>query len=293
MIISTLFQMLPIILVVLGGFLLSSIESVKVEDLVRIVSDFFMPALVFISLTESSLSGAVIGDIAKASALVSLLLFPLALGWAKLAKQDMRSTIPPLVFMNSGFLGIPLMELWGGSEAMNLILIYDQIQGIFLFTLGLLIITGGFSRKGLLNMLHSPILWAVLLGFLVRMLPITMPKAIVSTFTFAGSAASPLAAFTLGVSLKRIRFTFDRHIIGGLAIRFIGGYAVGYLAASIVGLSGLSKTVVIVATALPSAVFTSVLPLRYGLKNEFSSTMVLVSSLMGIFTIPITIALAS
>ncbi|MXI85523.1 AEC family transporter [Sphaerochaeta halotolerans] len=109
---------------------------------------------------------------------------------------------------------------------MNLILIYDQIQGIFLFTLGLLIITGGLSRKGLLNMLHSPILWAVLLGFLVRMLPITMPKALVS-FTFAGSAASPLAAFTLGVSLKRIRFTFDCHIFGGLAIRFIGGYAVG------------------------------------------------------------------
>ncbi|MXI85522.1 hypothetical protein [Sphaerochaeta halotolerans] len=62
-------------------------------------------------MTESTLSGEVIGDIAKASALVSLLLFPLALGWAKLAKQDMRSTIPPLVFMNSGFLGIPLMEL--------------------------------------------------------------------------------------------------------------------------------------------------------------------------------------
>jgi hypothetical protein len=49
------------------------------------------------------------------------------------------------------------MELWGGNEAMNLILLYDRIQGIFLFTLGLLIITGWFSRKGLLNMLHSPI----------------------------------------------------------------------------------------------------------------------------------------
>jgi hypothetical protein len=68
-----------------------------------------------------------------------------------------RRVFPPLVFMNSGFLGIPLMELWGGNEAMNLILLYDRIQGIFLFTLGLLIITGWFSRKGLLNMLHSPI----------------------------------------------------------------------------------------------------------------------------------------
>ncbi len=292
MIIASFFQMLPIIIVVLGGFLLSSIETIKVEDLVRVVSDFFMPALVFISLTESSLSGEVIADISLASALVSLLLFPLAIAWAKLAKQDIPSTIPPLVFMNSGFLGIPLMELWGGSEAMSLILIYDQIQGIFLFTLGLLIITGGFSRKGLLNMLHSPILWAVLLGFLIRMLPISLPSPLVKSFQFAGSAASPLAAFTLGVSLRRIHFSFNRHIFGGLLIRFVGGYAIGYLASSLCGLTGLSRTVVIVATALPSAVFTSVLPLRYGLKNQFSSTMVLLSSLLGIFTIPISFVLA-
>ncbi|MXI85524.1 hypothetical protein [Sphaerochaeta halotolerans] len=46
------------------------------------------------------------------------------------------------------------------------------------------------------------------------------------------------------------------------------------------------------ATALPSAVFTIVLPLRYRLKNQFPSTMVLLSSLLGIFTIPITFALA-
>ncbi|MDD3928854.1 MAG: AEC family transporter [Sphaerochaeta sp.] len=292
MIASSFVQMLPILLVVLGGYVLSGIYSIKVEDLVKIVSDFFMPALIFISLVQSDLSGSTIADIAKASSLVCILLFALALAWAKLFKQDIRSTVPPLVFMNSGFLGIPLMKLWGGMEAMNLILIYDQVQGIFMFTLGILVITGGLSRKSLLSMLHSPILWAVLVGFGARLVSLRIPVSLGNAFSFAGEAASPLAAFTLGVSIRNIRFSFSWSLIGALVLRFAGGYAIGYVAALAFGLSGMARTVVIVSTALPSAVFTSVLPLRYNLPNQFASTMVLTSTLLGVFTIPLSFALA-
>lgn len=292
MIASSFFQMLPILLVTFGGYALSGIYPIKVEDLVKVVSDFFLPALIFISLTESNLTGQAIADMAKASALVCMLLFGAAFLWAKLSKEDMRSTVPPLVFMNSGFLGIPLMKLWGGMEAMNLILIYDQVQGIFMFTIGILVITGGFSRKSLLSMLHSPILWAVALGFLFRLLPFSMPKSVVTSFSFAGEAASPLAAFALGISIRNIQFTFKWNLIGALLLRFVGGYLIGFLAAMVFGLSGMARTVVIVTTALPSAMFTSVLPLRYGLPNQFASTMVLASTLLGILTIPLSFALA-
>jgi len=206
MLLTSFLQMLPILLVVLGGYLLSALYSLDVQDLVKVASDFFLPALIFISLTESNLTGQAIADMAKASALVCVLLFGAAILWAKLAKEDIRSTVPPLVFMNSGFLGIPLMKLWGGMEAMNLILIYDQVQSIFMFTLGILVITGGFSKKSIFSMLHSPVLWSVVLGFLFRLTPLSMPQSLVESFTFAGEAASPLAAFALGVSIRSIQF---------------------------------------------------------------------------------------
>ncbi|NCC63058.1 MAG: hypothetical protein EOM15_00180, partial [Spirochaetia bacterium] len=275
MIISSFFQMLPILLVTLGGYLLCSIKPINIEDLVRIVADFFLPSLIFISLVESSLAPNSIADMAKSSALVFIILLVLALFWAKVNKAEIQSTVPPLVFMNSGFLGIPLMKLYGGNEMMNLILIFDQVQGIFMFTLGLLIITGGISRRSLLSIIQSPILWAVGLGFLVRILPVSLPRALVHTLTFAGEAASPLAAFTLGVSLKKIKVQFSWNLISGLLIRFLGGLAIGFLVATLLNLDGMAQTVVIVATALPSAVFTSVLPLRYGHSNQFASSMVL------------------
>lgn len=293
MVISSFYQMLPILLVTLGGYLLSTFKPIKVEDLVRIVSDFFLPSLIFISIAESSLPSNSIADMAKASALVFFLLLALALAWAKINKAQISCTVPPLVFMNSGFLGIPLMRLYGGTEMMNLILIFDQVQGIFMFTLGILIITGGISRSSLLSMVRSPILWAVGLGFLFRILPISLPQAVSQTLLFAGEAASPLAAFTLGVSLKTIKVSFSWNLISALLLRYLGGLAVGFLVSSLLGLEGLLRIVTIVATALPSAVFTSVLPLRWGLSNQFASAMVLISTLMGIFTIPLSFALAA
>ena len=212
--------------------------------------------------------------------------------WACSFKLDKQSFMPSLLFMNSGFLGIPLMNLWGGVEAMNLIVIYDQIQTIYIFTLGIFIITGGLSRKSLASIIKSPILWAIFIGFFFRLTGIKLPTSLLTTFAFAGDAAPPLAAFTLGVSLTTTKFQMNRQIAAGLMIRFIGGYLFGMLASALFGLSGLSRTVVIVASSLPSAVFTSVLPIRYGVKSDFSSTMVLVSTILGIFTIPLSFYLA-
>lgn len=194
--------------------------------------------------------------------------------------------------MNSGFLGIPLMQLWGGTPAMNLIVIYDQIQTIFIFTLGILIITGGLTRKSLGTIVKSPILWAVFAGFFFRFSGLVIPSALVTTFEFGGSAAPPLAAFALGVSLKSTKWHLDKHIAGGLVIRFVGGFLFALLATRLFGITGLSRSVVLVASTLPSAVFTSVLPIRYGVRSDFGSTMVIISTILGILTIPLSFLLA-
>ncbi|MGE4584130.1 MAG: AEC family transporter [Sphaerochaeta sp.] len=292
MILTSFSQMLPILLVILAGYIAGSKKVVGSEQVVPIVADFFMPALIFISLAESELNLTSIGSMAKASALVCLSLFVLALLWAQAAKQPISDTVPALVFMNSGFLGIPLMQLYGGSEAMNLILIFDQIQGIFMFTLGVLVITGGLHRQAMQAMVRSPILWAVAAGFIIHFTQLPIPTALSTSFRFAGEAASPLAAFVLGLSLHSVQFSFDRHLAGALLVRFAGGFGIGFLVATLFGLEGLVRTVVIVAAALPSAVFTSVLPLRYGRSNTFASTMVITSTLLGILTIPLSFMLA-
>ena len=292
MVLYSFMQMLPILALTLAGYVFARLYPINLDTLVVLISDLFMPALIFISLYKSDLHASLVLDLAGATTLVLILLALSSFLYATAFKLDKRSFMPSLIFMNSGFLGIPLMQLWGGTQAMNLIVIYDQIQTIFIFTLGILIITGGLNRKSLGTIVKSPILWAVFAGFFFRVTGIVIPTALVSTFEFAGGAAPPLAALTLGISLKSTKWHLDRHIAGGLVIRFIGGFLFALLATRLFGLTGLSRSVVLVASTLPSAVFTSVLPIRYGVPSDFGSTMVIVSTILGIITIPLSFLLA-
>lgn len=292
MILQSFLQLLPIIILAGGGFVLSKIYTLSQDTLVKIIVDFLVPMLIFHSLYTSDIKAVEILSLAGVTTFVVFGLLLAAFVYCRIAGVESAQFIPPVVFMNSGFLGIPLMKLWGGLSAMNLIIIYDQIQTIYIFTIGILIITGGFSSRGLKEMARSPILWSIFAGFAFRFLQIPVAQSILATLDFGGNAAPPLAALVLGISLGETSLHFNRHLFAALVLRFAGGFLLGLAGSRIFGLEGLSRTVVIVASSLPSAVFTSVLPVRYGVKADFGGTMVVVSTLLGIVAIPLSFWLA-
>ena len=292
MILDSFVLLLPILLLVGGGYLLSRFHTLSQDTLVKAITDFLMPLLIFQSLYTGDIAPELIMKMAGATTFVVLLLFAASWVYAKTAGIRIGSFTPSVTFMNSGFLGIPLMKLWGGLSAMNLVVIYDQIQTIYIFTLGIAVITGGFGLRGLKEMIKSPILWAIVLGFTFKILSIPIPNPLLEALEFGGNTAPPLAAFTLGAALGEMRFRFDRHLLVGLILRFIGGFLFGWAASSLFGLEDLSRTVVVIASCLPSAVFTSVLPLRYGSDADFGGTMVVVTTVLGILTIPLSFYLA-
>lgn len=292
MIITSFLQMLPILLVLGAGYLYATFVKVDVSALVRITSDVFMPALVFYSVTRTALTSSDFLAVSGASALIFTLLLAFGWLWLKVTGENQRSTLPAIVFMNSGFLGYPLMQLYGGADALNVIVIFDQVQGIFLFTIGLFIITGGFSKKSIQSLIHSPIIWAMGASFAILFLGIPLPNALERSFSFVADAASPIACFALGVSIKQTPFTFHRNVIGSLLFRFGGGYLIAWLVTVLFGITGMAQTVLIISASLPSAMLASILPLRYGLDNQHASMMVVISTLLGIVTIPLAFALA-
>jgi predicted permease len=98
---------------------------------------------------------------------------------------------------------------------------------------------------------------------------------------------------TLGISLGGTRLKISGHLIAALILRIPLGFLAGMSGAALFGLEGTTRMVVIVASSLPSAVFTSVMPLRYGVRAELAGTVVLVSTLLGVITIPLAFYLAS
>ncbi|MBI9104431.1 MAG: AEC family transporter [Spirochaetales bacterium] len=287
MILNSFILILPILLLGAGGFLLTKLYHISQDTLVKVIVDFLMPMLIFHALCTSTIDAGMMIDLAGVTSLTLLFLFIPSLIYCFVTGMDRREFVPPVIFMNSGFFGIPLMKLWGGMAAMNTVVIFDQIQTLYIFTLGIMIITGGFSIKGGREMVKSPILWAVVAGFLFRNLGLHLPHTVLETLEFGGNAAPPLAALTLGVVVGETRIQFNLHLLAAVLLRTVGGFFAGLAACWIFGLDGMPRTIVIVASSLPSAVFTSVLPLRYGVKSDFSSTMVAGTTILSVITVPL------
>ena len=293
MIINSFLILLPLIFLALGGYLLSMFYSLSEDTLIRIVTDFFMPVLIFYSLYTSDINLTKTLKLLGVVSFVVVFLFVLSLFYCRLFKLNFKAFAPPILFMNSGFLGIPLMKLWGGFAAMNYIVIYDQIQTFYIFTLGIIIVTGGFTLVGVREMIKSPLLWAIVAGFLFKHLRIPVPGDLIEALGYCGAGAPALATFALGCSLGKRRIIADIHLLSGLIFRFVFGFLAGWIATAALNITGMERTIILVASSLPSAVFSVVLPLRYGINARFAGSLILASSILSIFVIPIIFYLSS
>jgi hypothetical protein len=288
MFVASFVQLLPILILTLSGYIITRIYYINLDTIIKLLADFFMPLLIFHSLYYSDLKSDLIFSITGAVIVVIGLNGIISYLYARIAKIDARGFMPANIFSNSGFLGIPLMKLWGGLAAVNVIVVYEQINSTLIYTLGILIITGGLSAQSLRSIIRSPILWTIFLSIIIKVFSITIPDPILATCEFGGNATSPLAALVLGASLSTTKIRFNRHIFVGICIRMVGGFLFGYVGATLFGLTGLSRTVVVVTSALPAAVFSSVLPMRYGVTSEYASSIVIISTILSIVTIPLT-----
>jgi len=135
-------------------------------------------------------------------------------------------------------------------------------------------------------------LWAIVAGFLFHFLEVPVPAVILDTFEFGGAGTPALAAFALGCSLTRTRIAVSVHLAVGILLRVALGFLLGLGAALVLRMDDPARTVVIVASSLPSAVFGSVLPARYGVRPDHATPLVLATTVLGLVTIPLSFYLA-
>ena len=287
MILDIFVILLPLIFLAMGGYAITAFFNISEGTLIRVVTDFFMPCLIFYSLYTSDINLTSTLKMGAAVSLVVLFLMALSLIYCRVFAIDFKAFSPPVLFMNSGFLGIPLMKLWGSFSAMNIIVIYDQIQTFYIFTIGIIIVSGGFTFSGLKEMVKSPLLWSIVLGFGFRYSEIPVHDNLLRIFDYCGAGAPALAIFALGCSLRKRQIRPDPHLLSGLLMRFGFGFLAALVSSHFLNITGIERTVVIVASSLPSAVFSVVLPLRYGVEARFSGSLILLSSLLSVLWIPL------
>lgn len=279
----------PIVISVGAGFIWGKSGAEFPSDFIsRIVMNIGTPCLIISAMANVKIDPAVMGQVALATALVmtAMGLF----GWALLRwmKLEVGTYLPPLVFPNNGNMGLPLCLFAFGQTGLALALGSFMVMMVATFTVGLLIVSrsdGGIFKR-IESIFKQPVIYSMIIAVILLITHTELPRWMRNTLDLLGGIAIPLMTIALGVSLATLKIYFWKRSLLFSFLRVGGGLLLGLIVCELMGLTGVSRSVVLLQCAMPIAVFNYLLALRYDRKPEEVAAMVLVSTLVAFIGLP-------
>lgn len=250
----------------------------------RINMDIFVPALVFAALTSKSF------DIARHLPLLIgatvVVLGAGLLSWpvARLLGVAGNTFVPPMMFKNSGNMGLPLAALAFGENALPAAVVLFLAENFLHYSLGTWLLD---HRASVWTLWRVPVIAATLGGLALSLLHLEPWPPLWLAVKMLGDVSIPLLLFSLGVRLTDSRHD-DWKI--GLVAAFtspLAGMAMALLANLVLGLTGRDAAMLILFGALPPAVLNYMFAERYRQEPERVASIVLIGNLVALAVIPL------
>lgn len=108
-------------------------------------------------------------------------------------------------FSNAGFIGIPLVQMTLGEEAVFYVASFVALLNILQWTYGVFIITGDKTQVSLKKIITNPIVISFIVGLLLFFLPIEIPETLTGVIGTLAAMNGPLAMIILGAYLAQVR----------------------------------------------------------------------------------------
>lgn len=289
---SELFAVLaPIVISVAIGYIWGKTGTDYPADFIaRIVMYVGMPCMIIGAMARVEVAPAVMGEVMLATALTMSTMG--LIGWAVLhaLKLNLPSYLPPLIFPNNGNMGLPLCLFAFGELGLALALGSFMVMMIATFTVGLLLVSAGGWADSLKDMARQPVIYAMAIALSVLVTGVKFPLWLDNTVGLIGGFAIPLMTITLGVSLAGLKIGTWRRSFGFSLARIFGGLTLGWISCWLLDVEGVSRSVVLLQSAMPVAVFNYLLALRYNRHPQEVAAMVVISTLVAFVTLPFLLA---
>jgi predicted permease len=257
----------------------------------RLSMEVLAPLLVFSALAAKEFDLLHNGWLLLASVVISLGSALLAWPLAALLGYDWRTFLPPMMYNNSGNMGLPLMLLAFGPDSLSAAVALFTASTFVYFSLGVKMLQHGRSasrRPGsLLQLFKSPIMMAMLLGVLFALLHIPLPKPLFAAMKLLGDASIPIMLFSLGVRMMDISFkSWKIGLVGAITCPLVG-LIVAFLLDQVLPLSSSQRGLMYLFSALPPAVFCFMLAEQYRQEPDKVAAIVLIGNLASLLFVPL------
>ena len=264
-------------------------------DIGRILLYIVMPAAILKSyladFSRERLEGLFVSFLA---ALLSLLLSIAAARIAFSKEQGIEWF--GAAFSNAGFIGIPLVQMTLGEEAVFYVSSYVALLNILQWTYGLVTITGDRSLISVKRLRTNPILLSFLAGIALFLLPVSLPETAENVVGTIAAMNGPLAMIVLGVYLGQVplRSLFSGRVVYRCALVRLIVIPVLTMALLFVFPEKyhMLKLTILIAASAPVGSNVSIFAQLYGQDYMQSVKEVTLSTLLCIITLPLILGIA-
>ena len=205
-------------------------------------------------------------------------------------KKDLSMELPPLILPNTGNMGIPICLFAYGTVGLGVASAIASVIILFHFTLGIFLAKKSFSLDVVIK---SPPVYAIIISILFLYFQIKTPLFLENTTFLLTYATIFLVLMSLGIALTRFKFSLKDSIILSLC-RVILGPVIAFIIIYNFDLSGFAAGVLLIQSAMPSAILNYLVGSMYSPKKVVDSiaSTIVVSTLMSFITIPIVVFFA-
>ena len=197
------------------------------------------------------------------------------------------------VFSNAAYMGFPLISALFGAEGLLYASAYVTVFNILLWTMGYGMVSGSNSPRAIARgLLHTPVLYAMVVGLSIYLLQIPVPTLIAQPLELLGGMNTPLSMLITGILIASGdlgSILRDKHIWKLAGVRMLLIPAVCLAAFAALGLLrfGMSAQVVLLLECCPAAAITSVFAVQFGHDEHFAAGSVVLTTLLSILILPL------
>ena len=259
----------------------------KVDFVTRLAMTLSVPCLIFTALMKTQIEPAALtaSSLATVAAYGAVTLAMVVL--ARLAGLDMRAYVAPLIFGNTGNLGLPLALFAFGETGLGYAVVVFAIMAIWSFTFGIWLVAG---RGAFGKVLREPLLWGTLLGGLFLWQGWETPRVLTRTLELIGQMAIPLMLITLGVAVARLTPGRISQAVVLSVAKLVVCVALAWAVGLWFELDKIAFGVLVLQIGTPVAVTSYLLAEKYGADAQAVAGLVVVSTVLSVFALPAMLA---
>jgi hypothetical protein len=259
----------------------------RIQFVTQLAMTLSVPCLIFVSLMNTQIDPAALTALSLATVVayggVTLVAAAVVCGMG----LNRRTYLAPLIFGNTGNLGLPLALFAFGDAGLSYAVVVFAVMAIWSFTFGIWLVAGAGSFG---KVMREPLVWATLLGALFLIMDWETPKFLTNTLSLLGQMAIPMMLITLGVAVARLSPGGIGRAVVLSAMKLVICVAIAWSAGLYFGLDRVAFGVLVLQVATPVAVTSYLLAEKYGADAQSVAGLVVVSTLMSVAALPILLA---